>query len=274
MSAPVAVLLGHVDDVLEAHPPEHFRHDAHAASVKRGVDELEVAVGRDRLGAEPEGKQVVEIELVHLGAHGLDAAALEFGGELHLGRIGDLGHLVHDLLVHGSGHLAAVAPADLVAVVFLGIVGGRDHDAGHRLFQAHGIAHHRRGPDIVENEHVDAVRGEHVGGDLGEFLAVVAGIIGDADLRIGVVHVAQDIVRKALGGHSDGVLVHPVGSDAHNAAETAGTEFKVLVERILECGGVQGAHPLDLHLGLLVEITFQPAHRFQFVFFHVDYYVV
>ena len=78
----------------------------------------------------------------------------------------------------------------------------------------------------------------------------------------------QDVVRKSLCGHTHGVLVHPVGSHAHNAAETARSEFEILVECVLKSCRIGVAQLQYFHFGFLVEITIQPTLGFQFKFFH------
>ena len=81
---------------------------------------------------------------------------------------------------------------------------------------------------------------------------------------------AEDVVGKALSGHSDRVAVHAVGAYAHDSAEAAGTEFEVLVKSILKSRGIFRAEFEDLHLGGLVEVSVEPALGFQFVLFHIS----
>ena len=164
------ILLGNMDDVLEADAGEGFRHELDAAAVQRGVDDLEVRVAGDGFRGQHEGQLVLQVALVDLGAHRLDTAGNGAGdrGETDVGRVLDLRDLGDDVLVHGRGDLAAVAPEDLVAVILLGVVAGRDHDAGGRALEADGIAQFRGGAQGVEQVDVDAVVGEDVGGNLGE----------------------------------------------------------------------------------------------------------
>ena len=81
---------------------------------------------------------------------------------------------------------------------------------------------------------MDTVGGHHVGRDPGEFLAVVAAVVGDAEAQVIPLAMGQDVVRKSLGGHSYRILVHAVGAHAHYAAKASRTEFEILVESILE----------------------------------------
>ena len=78
-----------------------------------------------------------------------------------------------------------------------------------------------------------------------------------------------DVVRKALGRHSDRVFVHPVGPYAHDSPESSGTEFEIAVERILERGGIIVPQCDDLALGFGVEIPFDPPLCNFLIIFHI-----
>ena len=263
------ILLGDVDDVLEADAGEGLGHELDAAAVQRGVDDLEVRVAGDGFRGQHQGQLVLQVAFVDLGAHRLDAAGNGAGdrGEADVGRVLDLRDLGDDVLVHGRGDLAAVAPEDLVAVILLGVVAGGDHDAGGRALEADGIAQFRGGAEGVEQVDVDAVVGEDVGGNLGEQAGVVAAVVRDAHAG-GAVHMGLDVVREALGGHAHGVLVHAVGAHAHDAAEAAGAELEVPVEGVFEADGVGFLQFLDFCLGLGVEVPFEPALDHFLVIFH------
>ena len=110
----------------------------------------------------------------------------------------------------------------------------------------------------------------HVSCDFREKFAVVAAVVRNADadiLRIDRVaisvsalgSVCLDVVCKSLGSHSHGVLVHPVGTYAHDSAKTAGTEFKVTVECILESCRIVVSQFNDLAFRLRIEISIKPA---------------
>ena len=55
--------------------------------------------------------------------------------------------------------LGAVGPVDLIAVVLLGVVAGGDVDARLTAVLPHGEAQLRRGPQGLEDAHMDAVGG-------------------------------------------------------------------------------------------------------------------
>ena len=145
---------------------------------------------------------------------------------------------------------------------------GGDHDAGGRALEADGIAQFRGGAQGVEQVDVDAVVGQDVRGDFGEQAGVVAAVVRDAHAG-GAVHMGLDVVREALGGHAHGVLVHAVGTHAHDAAEAAGAEFQVAVKGVFQRHGIGFHEVFYLGLGLLVKASFQPALCNVFVIFHI-----
>ena len=105
---------------------------------------------------------------------------------------------------------------------------------------------------------MDAVGRHHFGGYLGEFLAVVTAVIGNAEAQVVPFAMGEDVVREALGGHSNRVFVHTVGSYSHDAAKASGAEFEILVESILECGRVGIAEFYDLAFGFGIEVAGEP----------------
>ena len=135
---------------------------------------------------------------------------------------------------------------------------GSDHHAGNRALESYGITQFRGRTYIVEDEDIDAVGRHHVGCNPGEFLAVVAAVVGYAETQVILLAVGQDIVCKALGGHTYRVFVHAVGAYTHNAAQAAGAEFKILVESIFKCSGVAVAEFDYLAFGFGIEVAGEP----------------
>ncbi len=134
----------------------------------------------------------------------------------------------------------------------------RDHHTGDRSHLANGVAQFWRRAQVVEDEHVQSVGTEYVSGDLGEQLRVVAAVVGNADADVIPGNLLKNIVGQSLGSHPDGIFVHPVGSDSHNATKAAGTELQSLVESVLEPDRIIVPQLDHLHLCLLIEIPFQP----------------
>ena len=114
---------------------------------------------------------------------------------------------------------------------------------------------------VVNVNDMESVGTQDVGRDLGEHLGVVAAVVGDANPDVIFVDILEDIVRKTLGGHSNGISVHPVGPDTHQPAQSARAEFQCLVECVLETCRIVVPQFEDFHLGLGVEITVQPFFR-------------
>ena len=108
---------------------------------------------------------------------------------------------------------------------------------------------------------MDAVGGHHIRCDAGELLAAQAAVIRNTHrqriLRVRAA-AAKDIIRQSLRGHPDRVFVHPVRPHTHQAAESPGAEFKILIKCILKARGIFIAELDDLGFGLRVEITRQP----------------
>ena len=178
--------------------------------------------------------------------------------EHHLRGVGDPVDLIDDLLIHRRGDLRTVRPINLIPVIFLRIMRGCDHHSGNRTHLADGVAQFRRRTQIFEYEHVQSVGAEYVSGDLGELLGVVAAVVGNADADVIPGNFLKNIVGQSLRGHSDGIFVHPVGSDSHNAPEATGAKLQSLVECVLEPRRIIVPQLDHLHLGFLIEIPFQP----------------
>ena len=77
------VLLRHVDDVIEAETGKDFRHETHAAAVKRGVHYLEIRMLPAQFRAEAEGQKVAQIQFIHVGTHSHNFAAAQSRLELY-----------------------------------------------------------------------------------------------------------------------------------------------------------------------------------------------
>ena len=135
---------------------------------------------------------------------------------------------------------------------------GRHHHARDGFFLADGITHFGRRPQVVEQIDIDAVGGKHVRRNLGKLAAVVAAVVRDAYAQF-TAAMLFDVVGQSLGCHTHGVFVHPVGAYAHNAAQTARTEFQTAVEGILQTDGVFPLHPADFFFRLFVEVAVQPS---------------
>ena len=248
-------LFGYCDDVFKSLLTEDFRHEPYARAVYRSIDNLDVLVLNDVVLAEREGLHFVQINLVEVFAEFLD----EVGVALELDvRDFHCGCLLDDIDVVGRHYLCAVVPICLVAVVFLGVVGCRNHHAAVAAELAHCKREHRHGAQRFKEVRLYAVGREDVGAGLGEELTVVAAVVSDNDLDGLTCVCLVEVVGEALSRHTDGVNVHSVGAHAHNAAQAARAKFEALVETFDEFLLVVFNHILYLTLCFLVKIVSKP----------------
>ena len=237
--------------------------------MERRVDDLHIAVLAHALGRQRQRVHPLEVDLVELLVEDGDVLRI-LAREDHV-HIGDLGHLLDDVLVVRRRHLRPVGPIGLIAVVLLGVVRCGDHHARLALEFADREAQLGRGAQCVEQIDREAVRGENIGHALGEQARIVAAVVphGHAD-RLAR-EVLLQVVRKTLRRSAHRIDVHPVGTHAHDAAQTARTKLEVLVEALDELLHIVLHQIFDLFFGLVVIMTVQPGlrlfqhHPFQFV---------
>ena len=135
--------------------------------------------------------------------------------------------------------LGAVLPVDLVAVVFLGVVAGGDVDARLTAVVPHREAQLGRGPQGVEDAHLDPGGGADLGGGPGELHAVEAAVHGDGHAPLlGLLALGADDVGEALGGVADHIDVHVVQAHGHGAPQPGGAELQGTVEPALDFLGI------------------------------------
>ena len=202
----------------------------------------------------------VEVLLVEILAQHHDVLGVEPRAD-HA-HVGDAADLLDDVAVVGGGHLGAVGPVGLVAVVLLGVVRGGDHHARVAFQLADGEAQLGGRAQRVEQVGGEAVRCEDVGHALGELARVVAAVVrhGHAD---GLAReVLLEVFGQALRGGAHRVGVHAVRACAHDAAQTARTEFQILVEALDELFHIVIHQVFDLLPGLLVVLLAEPPFGF------------
>ena len=128
----------------------------------------------------------------------------------------NLGHGVHQGLVLGRNNLPSVAPVYLVAVVFFGVVGGRDYDSGGTTLQPHRETQFRGRAKVLKKPYVHAVGSQNVCGNPRKFCGLVARIISNG--HGGILTCCTNHIGQALGRKSDGVAVHSVAAEPHEPA--------------------------------------------------------
>ena len=261
--------------MLETETAQRLRHELVAAAVEGREDDAEVVrdLG-DGLLVDGHLHDLGKEGLVGLCAHDLDHAArdgLVEGTGLEAGKDVDLLHLFGNGVRVAGRQLGAVGPVDLIAVVFLGVVAGRDVDAGGAAVMDHGERKLRGGTQRVEQPHVDAVCGHDAGGLDGEIAAVETAVVVDGDaLAHRLLAFGGDDVGKGLGRVADDMDVHVVKTDLHRAAQSGGAELqrgeKAAFDLLLVAGDRVEFSPLLLGEGRAVQpalvLFFIIPHRF------------
>ena len=144
-----------------------------------------------------------------------------------------------------GAQLAALGVIHLVAVIFLGIVGGGDHHPCVTVQIPGGKRQHRHRHQPVVQIHLQAAVCKNARRRLGKVCRVIAGVVSDSHFQVRLAGGFQ-IIGKAQGGLTYGVTVHPVRPGAHNAPQAAGAKGQVLIEPILDLFFVRQAFQFRL----------------------------
>ena len=143
-------------------------------------------------------------------------------------------HIADDLCGVFGRHLRAVLPVHFIAVVLLGIMARRDHDAGDGIQFAHGKGQHGNGVHVRKQIYFDAVEGKNVRRGARKHIRVEARIVRDDDAALRLFSPQrQNVFRQPLRRPADGVDVHHVGSQTHDAAHARSAEFQIFAEAVL-----------------------------------------
>ena len=223
-------LLFHDVHLFEAVVGEGLRHQGDSGAVQRGVDNAELLRRGHRLGVQRQTAHQRQVDVVHV-----DPLSIFISG-----------------IIRG-----ALQPIDFVAVVFLRVVRGGDHDAGVALQVANREGEFWRRAQRVEQIDLYFVGCQNVGCDLGEFGAEVARIVGDGHLDV-LLEAFDQVVGQSLRGEADRVFVHAVGAHAQDAAQTASAEFKGFVKSVRQRRRIFRLHSQNLFFRVLVVIAVQP----------------
>ena len=183
----------------------------------------------------------------------------------------DFGNLLDYLLIHRRGNLSAIAPEDLIAVIFLRIMRSRHHHTGYRALGPYAVRKLGSRTYVVEKKDVYTIGAQHFCSDVREFAAVVAAIVRHAHRLPFLRLMGQYILGQPLRSHSHGIDIHTIRSHAHNAAKTSRTEFERLVKSIFELRLVTGHKGAYLFAGLLVKFCTQPSVGDFQIICHINY---
>ena len=199
--------------------------------MKRRVDDLE-AVGHaaDDVRVDRLTQDVCEEGLVRLRAHELHQSLTHRIVKVHALDVVEDVQPLHVLGNCGGvlrRQLRTVGPVDLVAVIFLRVVAGRDVQSGRRSVVLDGERQLRRRAQGVKNTHVDAV-GRHDGrGLVRKALAVDAAVKADGDAaRARTRALGLDDLRECLRGVADDVDVHAAAAERHLTAQAGRAELE------------------------------------------------
>ena len=146
-----------------------------------------------------------------------------------------LGHPRGDRVGMLGRQLGAVGPVDLIAVILLGIVAGRDVQAGRGAVVTHGKAELGRWAQRIKNAHIDAVGSHDRSRFFGILASVQAAVMRDDDALLpGGLALGADDIGKGLGRMADDVDIHVVQAGLHRAAQTGGTELQRCEETLAD----------------------------------------
>ena len=197
------------------------------------IDEFEIfSHALDCFGRKSEFGDLLIITLIHGGWDFFD----EFGrSPFHGEIIGDLFDKAYDDGRCFRGHLRPVLAVNFIAVVFLGIVAGGDHDARNGAEFAHRIREHGNGVNVVKQIGDDPVGGQNFRRGARKFRRFPARIVGNDHAALHGGRTQRFYVfRKSLGGAADGVDVHHVGAVADDAAHSRRAEFQFGAETVFD----------------------------------------
>ncbi len=216
------LLLLHHPGGVEAGRLQHLDDRGPAHAVQRGVDDVEVA---GAVAGQVGGGVEVAVD---------DGLVEHLAGRSprHLRQRRHPGDVRGDLGVGGGDDLAAVAEVDLVAVVLRRVVTGGHHHPGGAAQLTDRVREDRGGQRSRQHVRGETGAGHHLGGVLGEDVAVVPGVVPDHDTAGGSL-LPQVRGQPGRGPHHHDP-VHPVRPGAEGAAKPGGAELQGAVEPVGE----------------------------------------
>ena len=172
------------------------------------------------------------VVVIHLTTDNLDLIPVSL--KLHLVD----SHLVHfldDTCIVWSQNLSTVAPVSLVTVVLLRVVRSSYVDTSLGTELTDSERNLRCRTEALEEISLDAIGREDGSYGLSEETGVVTAVVTYHYRKVLLTWESlEDVVSKALCSHTNDILVHAVGTCAHDTAQTTSTELQVLIECINE----------------------------------------
>lgn len=191
------------------------------------------ALGDFRIG--PEREHIAQVFPVHPGPQ-IPQEPLGPGRRLVHERNAqhvDFFHFRQHALGGLQGDLPAVRAVHLVAVVLLGVVAGRNHDARGRAQAPDREGQLRGGAQAVKQVDPQPALGQHQRALPGELPGAVARVVGDGHpLFRRVPALGEQVPGQAQRGPPHHIPVHAVDARAQHPAQPAGAELQVAPEPV------------------------------------------
>ena len=202
-------LLGHADDICESEVLERTRNEIFSCSVNRCIDDLQVVVLCNHIGAERKFLDLGDILRVDILTDNLDKVfvALKF----HLSHALNLVHIVDGVGIVRSHHLGTIVPVSLVAVVLFWVMRSCNDYTALATEQANCIRHFRSWARAFKKIDLDAIGGEDVGNNLSKETAVVTNVMTNDNRNL--LHIGKSVLQvvgKTLSGSTHSVDIHTV----------------------------------------------------------------
>ena len=198
------------------------------------IDNLHVLLTAYRLRVDGNGFYLIQIKFVYLFIDNLNQRIGRVQYRMQTFNIlgTDFVHLVDDALVVGGQYLGTIIPVSLVTVVFFRIVGSRKDDSTLATQLTNRKRHFRRRTHVVEQRYLYAVCRKNIGRNLGKQTAVVTTVMTyHYGNLLQILEVLIQIIGQALRSCPHRVNVHTVRAHSHDAAQTARSEFQILIKR-------------------------------------------
>ena len=194
------------------------------------INDVQILLAVDNLLVDESLMHGSHIIIVHFTTN--DFNLIPIGFKLHIGNRYTV-HLVDDTLVVRSQHLSTISPICLITVILFGVVTGCNVHSCLGTQLTDGKRNFRCRTQALKEINLDAIGREDVCYCFSKQARVVATVVTYHYTQSFLTGESlQYVVGKALCCHTHDVLVHAVGSYAHNAAQTTSTKFQILIESI------------------------------------------
>ena len=230
--------------------------------MQRSIDDIQVALAQDDILVYHHTLHCHHIVVVHFAADNLNQVFVAFPFHaLHL----HLVHLINNTLVVRLQYLRTVLPIGFITIVLSRVMtSGNIHSA--LAFEAtNSKTYLRCRTKTLEEIHLNTIRREYIGNGLGKQTTIVATVMSHHYRYSSVLNIfetvlnlnLEQIIGVALCSLRHDVLIHTIGTCAHNSAQSARTKLQRTVETINEFRFIFGIHHclhLRLCLGIIVAV--------------------